>query len=123
MQMAFPFRVTGAGRTASQEHDAHIRGMIEQVLFTSPGERVNRPELGCGLLGFVFDTADDERAAVCQAMAQAALQEWLGDLIEVEAVRVTAEEATLHVKVAYRLIRTQEHVVAKFASQTGESPA
>jgi phage baseplate assembly protein W len=117
MQMAFPFRVTGAGRTASQEQDdAHIREMIEQVLFTSPGERVNRPDLGCGLLGFVFGADNDETAAACQFLVQGALQQWLGDLIDVEAVEVAAEEEKLKVTVVYRVIHTQHREIAKFTS-------
>jgi phage baseplate assembly protein W len=117
MQVAFPFRVTGSGRTASQEQDdGHIREMIEQVLFTSPGERVNRPDFGSGLLGFVFAAANDEMVAAAQFLVQGALQQWLGDLIEVEAVEVTGEEATLHVTVVYRIVRTQQQAIAKFTS-------
>jgi Bacteriophage baseplate protein W len=117
MQVAYPFRVSGSGRTASQDSYAdHIRDMIEQVLFTSPGERVNRPDLGSGLLGFVFAAGNDETLAAAQFLVQGALQKWLGDLIEVEAVEVTSQEATLHVTVAYRVIRTQERVTAKFTS-------
>jgi uncharacterized protein len=117
MQVAFPFQVTGAGWTATQEHeDVHISEMIEQVLFTAPGERVNRPDFGSGLLSLVFGPTNDETAAACQFLVQGELQQWLGDLIDVEAVEVAAEEATLKVTVAYRVLRTQQRVVAKFAS-------
>ena len=117
MQIAFPFRVTGSGQTASQEQDdAHIREMIEQVLFTSPGERVNRPDFGSGLMGFVFAAANDETVAAAQFLVQGALQQWLGDLIEVEAVEVTGEEATLYVTVTYRNLHTQQRAMAKFTS-------
>ena len=121
MQVAFPFRVTGSGRTASQEQDdAHIREMIEQVLFTSPGERVNRPEFGSGLLSFLFSAANDETVAAAQFLVRGALQQWLGDLIEVEAVEVTGEEEKLYVTVIYRIIRTQQLEAAKFALQIEE---
>jgi phage baseplate assembly protein W len=117
MQVAYPFRVSGAGRTARQEdEDNHIRDMIEQVLFTSPGERVNRPDFGSGLMDFVFAAGNDETVAAAQFLVQGALQEWLGDLIEVEAVEVTAEESRLNVTVQYRIIRTQQRAVAQFAS-------
>jgi phage baseplate assembly protein W len=117
MQVAFPFRVTGSGQTASQEQEeAHIREMIEQVLFTSPGERVNRPDFGSGLASFVFAAANDETVAAAQFLVQGALQQWLGDLIEVEAVEVSGEDATLYVTVVYRILRTQERAVAKFTS-------
>jgi phage baseplate assembly protein W len=98
MQVAYPFRVSGSGRTASQDsYDDHIRDMIEQVLFTSPGERVNRPDFGSGLMSFVFAAGNDETLAAAQFLVQGALQQWLGDLIEVEAVEVTSQEARLHV--------------------------
>ena len=117
MQVAFPYRVTGAGRTASQEQDdAHIREMIEQVLFTSTGERVNRPDFGSGLLGYVFSPSNDETVAAAQFLVQGSLQQWLGDLIDVEAVQVDAEEATLNVTVVYCIIRTQHREIAKFRS-------
>jgi len=117
MQVAFPFRVTGSGHTAIQDQDeAHIRELIEQVLFTSPGERVNRPDFGSGLLGFVFEEASAETVAVCQSLVQGALQQWLGDLIEVETVEVTAEEATLSVTVVYRILRTRQRDIVKFTS-------
>ena len=90
--------------------------MIEQVLFISPGERVNRPDFGSGLLSFVFQPMNDERAAACQFLVQGEIQQWLGDLIEVEAVEVAAEEATLNVTVRYRILRTQQQAVAKFRS-------
>jgi uncharacterized protein len=117
MQVAFPYRVTGSGRTARQDLDEiHIREMIEQVLFTSPGERVNRPDFGSGLMSFVFGEASAETAAACQFMVQGALQHWLGDLIAVESVMVTAEESTLSVMVAYRIIHTQQRAIVKFTS-------
>jgi phage baseplate assembly protein W len=117
MEIAFPYRVTGSGQTASQEQDdAHIRDMIEQVLFTSPGERVNRPDFGSGLLGLVFAAASEETVTATQFLVQGALQQWLGDLIEVEAVKVTSQEATLYVTVVYQNLRTQQRAVAKFTS-------
>ena len=50
MEIAYPFHVDGRGRSAPADANEHIRQMIEQVLFTAPGERVNRPEFGTGLL-------------------------------------------------------------------------
>ena len=50
----YPLRVDGRGRTAHTAGDEHIRDLIEQVLFTSPNERVMRPDFGAGLLALVF---------------------------------------------------------------------
>ena len=110
----FPFHVDHRGRSASSDEAEHIRDLIEQVLFTSPGERVNRPTFGSGLLQLVFAPNSDELAAATQFLVQSALQQWLGDLIQVEAVQVTSAEATLRVTVQYVHQRTQQPQVAEF---------
>jgi phage baseplate assembly protein W len=117
MQVAYPFKVNGSGRTADVGgEDDHIHDLIEQVLFTSPGERVNRPDFGTGLMQFVFAAGSDETTAALQFLVQGALQKWLGDLIELETIQVTNEDATLSVVVNYRIIRTQQTVTAQFRS-------
>ena len=83
-------------------------------MFTSPGERVNRPTFGSGLLQLVFAPNSDELVAATQFLVQSALQQWLGELIQVEAVQVTSEEATLQVTVQYVHQRTQQRQVAEF---------
>src|SRR5437588_2972286 len=88
MDVDFPFNFDGRGRTAETAGDAHIRDLIEQVLFTAPGERVNRPTFGCGLAQLVFTPNSDELAAATQYLVHGALQQWLGDLIQVEDVLV-----------------------------------
>ena len=77
----FPFHFDNRGRTALTDDEDHIRDLIHQVLFTSPGERVMRPNFGSGLLQLVFAPNSTELAATTQLLAQAALQQWLGDLI------------------------------------------
>ena len=115
MNIDFPFHIDGRGQTARTDDDAHIRDMIEQVLFTSPGERVNRPTFGSGLLQLVFAPNSDELAAATQLQVHGALQQWLGDLIEVENVEVENIESTLRVVVAYVVRRTQQQRLAEFA--------
>lgn len=110
----FPFHVDGRGRTASTGYADHVRDMIEQLLFTTPGERVNRPDFGCGLLDLVFGPNSPELAAALQVAVAAALQRWLGDVISVEALEVTAEDTTLRVTARYLLIATGERVDAVF---------
>lgn len=97
----FPFRVDGRGRTATTDADDHLRDMIHQVLFTSPGERANRPDFGCGLRTLVFMPNSDVLAAAVQALVKAALQKWLEFEIQVERVEVRAEDSTLSVTVEY----------------------
>jgi phage baseplate assembly protein W len=114
MNVDFPYAVDGRGRTAVIEDDPHIRDMIEQVLFTSPGERVNRPTFGCGLLELVFEPNSEELAAATQLQVHGALQQWLGDVIEVQDVTVTAVDAQLTVTVIYLVRETQQHRLAEF---------
>jgi uncharacterized protein len=118
MNIAFPYHFDTGGRTADADDDAHIRQLIEQLLFTSPGERVNRPTFGTGLLQLVFAPNSSELAAATQLMVQGALQQWLGELIQVQAVEVTHEDAALHIEVRYLSRRTQQRQVAEFTRQT-----
>jgi hypothetical protein len=97
----FPFSFDARGRAATTGTDDHVRDMIQQVLFTNPGERVNRPDFGCGLLQLVFMPNSDILAAATQLTVAAALQRWLADVVDVEEVRVSNEEEQLHVDVRY----------------------
>jgi phage baseplate assembly protein W len=114
MDIDFPYQFDHRGRTAETGHEDHIRDMIEQVLFTSPGERVNRPTFGSGLLQLLFAPNSDELAGTTQFLVQGALQEWLGDLIQVETVLAESEESTLRVTVEYIIRRDQSRQTAKF---------
>jgi len=113
-QIDYPLHFDSRGRTAEAGDDKHIRDLVEQVLFTSPGERVNRPDFGSGLLQLVFAPTSDEQATATQFLVQGALQQWLGDLIQVEAVEVVSEDSTLEVTVQYIVRRTQQRQVAQF---------
>jgi hypothetical protein len=115
-QIDYPLHFDGRGRTAETSEAEHIRDLIEQVLFTSPGERVNRPTFGSGVLQLIFAPNDDALAAATQMTVQGALQQWLGDLIQVEAVEVQSEDSSLQVRVQYTVRRTQQRQVAQFVT-------
>lgn len=104
LHIDYPFHFDHRGRTAATDLEDHIRDMIEQVLFTSPGERVNRPDFGSGLLQLVFAPNSAELAAALQFTVQAALQQHLSDWILVDEVAVGAEDSTLRVEVRYRML-------------------
>lgn len=108
MNIDFPFHFDGRGRTAATSYEDHIRDMIEQLLFTNPGERVNQPDFGCGLLQMVFAPNSTELASALRFTLQASLQRYLGDLIETRQVDVTAQDATLTVTVSYVIRQTQQ---------------
>ena len=118
MNIDFPFHFDGRGRTAATDDNDHIRDMIEQVLFTNPGERVNRPDFGGGLLQLVFAPNSPELAAALQFTLQAALQRWIGDLIEVQKLEVTSEDSTLRIVLNYLVRQTQEPQSATFTRPT-----
>lgn len=120
MNIDFPFHFDSRGRTAATHDDEHIRDMIEQFLFTNAGERVNRPDFGSGLLQMIFAPNSPELASALQFTIQAGLQRWLGDVIEVQALEVTSEEATLRILVQYIVRRTGERRTETFV-QSGAS--
>jgi phage baseplate assembly protein W len=119
MNLDFPLHFDGRGRTAETNDEGHIRDLIEQLLFTAPGERVNRPDFGSGLQQLVFAPNSDELAAATQFLVQGALQQWLGDLIQVDAVQVESEDATLRVTVRYLVRRSGERQTAQFTRGGG----
>jgi len=108
MDVDFPFAFDLWGHTRGADRDDHVRDLIEQLLFTTPGERVNRPDFGSGILQLVFAPNSPELAATLQFTTQAAIVRWLGDVIDLDAVRVTAEDSTLRVEVDYSIRATGE---------------
>ncbi|NUP16892.1 MAG: GPW/gp25 family protein [Streptomyces sp.] len=101
--LAFPFRADRRGRTAHATHGEHVHDLIEQLLFTSPGERVMRPDFGCGLLDLVFAPTSPELVSTLELSVQASLQRWLGDLIDVEALDVVSEDNVVRVYLSYAI--------------------
>jgi len=108
LNIDFPFHFDSRGKTAVTDDNDHIHDMIEQFLFTNPGERVNRPDFGSGLLQMIFAPNSPELAATLQFTVQAGLQQWLGDIIEVQELNVVSEEASLHIDLKYKIRRTEE---------------
>ncbi|MGW3510760.1 GPW/gp25 family protein [Streptomyces sp. NPDC000994] len=99
--IAFPFRTDRRGRTAHARPAEHVHDLIEQLLFTSPGERVMRPDFGCGLLDLVFAPSSPELVSTLELSVQAALQRWLGDLVEVVALDIESGDDTVRVHLSY----------------------
>ena len=114
MNIDYPFHFDGRGRTASTDTDKHIEEMIEQLLFTSPGERVNRPDFGSGLQQMIFAPTSPEIATALQFSLQATLQRWLGDLIVLQNLEVTSVDSTLSIFIQYVVRRTQQQQATRF---------
>lgn len=118
MNIDFPYHFDSRGRTATTDKNDHIRDMIEQFLFTNAGERVNRPNFGSGLMQLIFAPNSPELASTLQFTVQAGLQQWLGDIIEVQALEVVSEDAKLRVDISYMVRRTQEATTTSFVRST-----
>ncbi|MBI3529356.1 MAG: GPW/gp25 family protein [Betaproteobacteria bacterium] len=110
-----PYHFDGRGRTATTGKLDHIRDLIEQVLFTAPGERVMRPDFGAGLLALVFEPNSGTLAATTQFLVQSGLQRHLSDLIAVNTVTVENDDAALRVTVAYTVLEDGSAQQATFA--------
>lgn len=117
--MDYPFRFDSQGRTAITSSDDHIRDMIYQVLFTNPGERVNLPDFGCGLMQMVFMPNSDILATATQFLVQGALQHWLSDRIQVEHVRISSNEERLEVELSYTRLDNGQIYEGTFTSPLG----
>jgi phage baseplate assembly protein W len=116
-QVAFPYRLDPRGRTAASDDERHLRDLIEQVLFTSPGERVNRPGFGTPVLQLVFEPSGDVLASALQATVQAALQHELRGRLTIERVVVERDEAVLRITVAYAARATGAITTAEFTRE------
>jgi phage baseplate assembly protein W len=115
----FPFDFDGSGRAARTDPDDHVRDMIYELLFTNPGERVNLPDFGCGLLQMVFRPNSDALAAATQLLVQGALQQWLGDVISVQQLSVNNIEQRLEINLVYVRRDTGQQVQVQFVSPKG----
>ena len=112
----FPYHLDGRGRTAETDYADHVRDLIRQVLFTAPGERVNRPDFGCGIGQLVFMPNGDALATATQFLVQGALTRTLDHVIAVHAVNVVASDGILTVTVAFSDRRSGELRESQFTS-------
>jgi phage baseplate assembly protein W len=106
MFVAFPYHLDASGATATDGLEQHVRELVEELLLTAPGERVNRPDLGCGLLGLTFEPAAPELATALEVAITSAVHKWLGDLISIESIAVSAEEGRIAVQLDYEILAT-----------------
>ncbi len=114
MNIDFPFHIDQRGQTATTNRADHVNDMIRQYLFTIPGERVNRPDFGAGLLRDIFEPMDQETAAVIEHTVRSGLEQWLGELIDVESLQVIAQDSKLYVELVYRIRQSDSSRTAVF---------
>lgn len=106
MNVGYPFHFDRWHETAGTDDDTHVRDLIEQLLFTVPGERVNRPDFGCGLRQYVFAPNGPQVEVALQVIVRSALQRWLGDVVAVQTLEVVSDDATLRVSIEYVVVAT-----------------
>ena len=106
----YPFGVDAALGRLQEEPDyaKHVEQLIKQVIFTAPGERINRPDFGCGLKRMLFAPNNQVSATLAQVTVFEALNRWLSSAIRVDEVRVRAIDERLEVRIAYTLKVRQE---------------
>ena len=119
MELDYPFHFDGRERTAETDRDDHVRDLIEQLLFTQAGERVNRPAFGSGVMQLVFAAASSEVAATAEFLIRGALQQWLSDRLQVSEVTVEAVDSQLTIRIDYVVLATGEPASAEFQRELG----
>lgn len=112
MDIQFPWQFNNQGRTAATNDS--IRNMIEQLLFTNPGERVNRPDFGSSLMQLIFDANSPEQTTALTLSLQVTLQHWLGDVIAVQSLDVANDDSNLTVSIQYVVRSTNASQQAQF---------
>ncbi len=106
----YPFSIDSGNGTLAEETDysRHVEQMIRQVLFTNPGERINRPDFGCGIRRMVFAPNSEVNANLSQVLINQSLEKWLGTVIEVVEIQVKNIEEKLEIKIVYLMRATQQ---------------
>ncbi len=114
MYFSYPFSIDDNGRSSVTNEEQHIENLIEQVLFTSPGERINRPSFSCGLKQIIFEPNSDILAISIDTLVQSSLNLWLDHLIAIESVNVQNKDSILEVTVKYMIRKNQRTNVTTF---------
>ena len=116
-EFSYPFQINDSGGVATVGEDQHILQLVEEVLLTIQGERVNRPTFGTNIAQLVFASNSDELATATQLLVQGALQQWLGSIIKVESVKAESEESALHILVEYTTRLNQQRRTVTFSKE------
>lgn len=106
----YPINVDGGlGRVAQEsQYGRHVDQLVRQVLLTAPGERINRPDFGCGVRRMLFAPNSEAAASLMQVTVMQALEKWLGDIIVADEIQAEARGETLDIKVSYFIRSTGE---------------
>ena len=122
---SFPVCAGADGRIAMVAFEEDIDQAIKIILGTDRGERVMRPDFGAGLNSFVFEPVSEATMQLVKTRVEESLIDW-EPRIDVEAVRVTTDQADRHmlvIEIAYRVRATNSlrNLVYPFYLQEGAS--
>ena len=120
--MRFPFQLSTRGVVAESSFNDVIRQQLEQLLFTIPGERVNRPLFGCGVQRLVFAGTSAETIAAAEYVISTAIRTHMPERITLDAVRVTVDDTTLYIDILYTLVENGAELAASFAQPVAAAP-
>lgn len=114
-RLAFPFSPATSGRSSTVAYggDAHVRQMLELLIFSLAGERVMRPELSSPVMQMVFGAGNGPVAIGLQAALQASITQWLGHVLELRDLSVKFDEKD----VALEVVVTYETLASKRADR------
>jgi phage baseplate assembly protein W len=105
---AFPVAADRDGAAAMAEEAEDVRRAVLLILRTEPGERVMRPDWGCGLRRFVFEPITDATLALIRLGVETGLTAW-EPRITVVRVSVSADDAEpglVRIEIGYRIRST-----------------
>ena len=118
MFLNFPYNINSKGKSSTVNNiNEYIKQLLEQLLFTNPGERVNRPSFGTGIRQLVFSPNSDEIVSITKALIQGNLQNWLSDYIIVEEVDTKSVESSLFVTIKYIVKSTSEELNVSYKKE------
>ena len=109
---AFPVESTSSGRIRLVTGETDIEQAVRLILSTAPGERVMRPEFGCGIHRYAFATIDTTTLTMMEDDVRNALTRWEPriELLDIDAELVDPDTGKLHIDIRYRVRETNsEH--------------
>ena len=118
LNLAFPFRLNSRGRSDTAGDERHVRGMLEMLLLTNAGERVNRPGYGGGLARLLFGPVSPELAVTLQQTLRAEVIQWLDDVVNLQDLDVAFDESRIVVTISYVLRSDGDLKTSQFSYDT-----
>jgi phage baseplate assembly protein W len=104
----FPVALDEHGGIADAGEEDKVRQSIETILRTAQGERVMRPDFGCGVHELVFDVISGDMVGRVVSAVTSALATWEPriDVLGIDAQQDPGDPTRLLVEIDYRIRTT-----------------